>query len=331
MDAISRNAPVQSYQLTASGGTSNATYFLCRRLSGSAGHRGLYTYSRTFNQHRLTVLAGTEAEHYNSRSLNGSRSDYYLLGNLDYYYLNPGTSNITNGSSGSESALFSYFGRADYAFKDKYLLSATLRGDGSSRFSPSNQYAYFPGVAAWRLSGEPFLKSVHWINDLKLRVGYGITGNQRIPDFQYLARIQSSLTGTSYALGGGNALTTGVWQNSYDNPDVKWESTSSTNIGLDSTLLNGAVDGGIDWYSRRTTGMLYPVPLPSSSVGQGASPYQNVGKMSNKGIELQLGYHYNQAGDANSFKFDIGVNFSTYRNKIVSLSNTLNQQPYGNL
>jgi TonB-linked SusC/RagA family outer membrane protein len=288
------------------------------------------TYNKVFNDvHRLNILAGSEAIRSRNRQLNGGRNDYFILGDLDYYYLNTGSSNISNASTGSVGSLFSYFGRADYSYKDRYLASITLRRDGSSNFGPENKYGYFPAASlAWRISQEPFLKNTKWLTDLKIRAGYGETGNQRIPGFQYLNRYQSSIINSAYPLGGGNALTTGVWQNAYTNPDVKWESLSSINIGADFNLFEGSVDGSFDWYSRKTTDMLYPVPLPATAAGLGSSPYVNVGDMSNKGVEVTLGYHYGRKDDR-PLKFDIGINFSKNVNKITKLAPGISQQPYG--
>jgi len=289
------------------------------------------TYNKVINEvHRLNLLVGSEAIRSRNRQLNAGRNDFFLLGDLDYYYLNTGSSNIGNSSTGSVGSLFSYFGRADYSYKDRYLASITLRRDGSSNFGPENKFGYFPAASvAWRISEESFLKNTGWITDLKIRAGYGETGNQRIPGFQYLNRFQSSIINAAYAVGGGNALTTGVWQNAYSNPNVKWESLSSINIGADFNLLDGSVDGSFDWYNRKTTDMLYPVPLPATASGLGSSPYVNIGDMSNKGVELTLGYHYGKKNDR-PLKFDIGFNFSKNVNKILELAPNINQQGYGN-
>lgn len=287
------------------------------------------TYKKNWNDvHNLTLLAGTEAIKNRFRQLNGSRNTYFLLGNQDYYYLDAGTTNIGNSSFGGVGSLFSLFGRADYSYKDRYLLSATVRRDGSSNFGPENKYGVFPaGSVAWRLSEEEFLKGNKLFTDLKLRAGYGVTGNQRIPGFQYLSLYQQSIGTSSYPFGG--SLVNGIWQNTYNNPSVKWEQLSSINVGLDFTLANGVFDGAFDWYDRKTKDMLYPVPLPNYAAGGGSSPYVNIGDMSNKGFEISLGYHYGRVDDK-PFKFDAGVNFSRNVNQIVRLAPSVSQQIYGN-
>jgi TonB-linked SusC/RagA family outer membrane protein len=289
------------------------------------------TYNTVISdKHRLNLLAGTEAIKSRNRQLNGGRNDFFILGDPDYYYLNVGSSNISNASTGTVGSLFSIFGRADYSFNDRYLASVTLRRDGSSNFGPENKYGYFPaGSVAWRLSEENFIKdNAKWVNDLKFRVGYGETGNQRIPGYQYVNRFQTSLLNAAYSFSGNNSLTTGLWQNSYENPAIKWESLSSLNIGLDFTLFNSVIDGSFDWYNRKTSDMLYPVPLPATAVGQGTPPFVNVGDMSNKGVELTLGYHYGR-NDERPIKFDAVFNISRNVNKIDRLAPGIDQQPYG--
>ena len=288
-------------------------------------------YSKVFNEkHRLNALIGTEAIRSRSRQLSAGRNDFFLLGNPDYYYLSTGSSNISNTSTGSIGSLYSLFAKLDYSFNDRYLASFTIRRDGSSNFGPSNKYGNFPAVsAAWRISEENFMKDVKWITDLKIRAGYGQTGNQRIPGYQYINRFESSIINAAYAVGGGNSLTTGVRQNAYQNTDIKWESLESLNIGLDFTLLGGAVDGSVDWYNKKTTDMLYNLPLPSSIVGLGSSPFVNIGDMSNKGIEFNVAYHHGRSADS-PVKFDIGLNFSKNKNKIVQLAPGILNQIYGN-
>jgi len=287
-------------------------------------------YKKTFGKHVFNILAGTEAIRSRNRQLNAGRNDFFLLGNQDYYYLNAGASNFSNSSTGTIGSLFSLFAKADYSFNDRYLLSATIRRDGSSNFGPDNKYGYFPAVSgAWRISEEDFMKDNSLFSDLKFRVGYGQTGNQRIPSFQYLSRFQSAVNSAGYPLGGGNGVISGVYQNAYSNPAVKWESLSSLNIGLDFTVKGGALDGSVDWYNKKTSDMLYPVPLPSTAVGMGTSPFVNAGDMSNKGVEVNLGYHVNRNND-NPFKFDAGINFSRNINKVVKLADGITKQPYGN-
>ncbi len=287
------------------------------------------TYKNTFGGiHDLTVLAGTEAVESKWHELVGNGNDFFISGDLNYYYLN--TAAVTRGESvGSEGALFSIFGRADYSFDDRYLLSATVRRDGSSAFGPDDRYGLFPAASvAWRLSSESFMSNVTWADDLKLRAGYGTTGNQRIPTFQFLRRYASGVGQSFYPIAGGGELSSGLWTSNYNNPNVKWEEMKSVNVGLDFTLFNGTIDGAIDWFDRRTSGVLYPVPQPSAAVGTGSSPFVNSGDMKNSGFEVSVNYHYTQPDSDHPFQFDVGAFFSRYTNDIVQLAPSVTEQPY---
>jgi TonB-linked SusC/RagA family outer membrane protein len=291
-----------------------------------------WTNTLTYNPYlgednKLTILAGTEAIKSRGRNLSGNRNSYFTLSSLDYFYLNAGTSNIGNASSGSVGSLFSLFAKADYSFMDRYLLSVTVRRDGSSNFGANNLYGTFPGVSgAWRISQEDFMQDTDWLTDLKVRAGYGITGNQRIPGYQYLNRFASSLTQSSYPIGG--TTQSGIWQSSYANEDVKWEQVKSLNLGLDFTILNGDIDGSFDWYNKTTDDMLYRLPLPAIAVGRAESPYVNIGSMNNKGVEFSLGYHYGHR-QGTPFTLDLSANISRNRNEIVALAPSVDQQIFG--
>ncbi|QNL49155.1 TonB-dependent receptor [Olivibacter sp. SDN3] len=306
-------------------------------MSESQGYNAEWTWTNTLNynlniddQHLLNVVAGTEAINYVERNMGGGRNNYFILGNLDYYYLDRGTANITNNSNGTQRSLFSIFAKADYSFSNRYLVSLTARRDGSSNFGPTYQYGFYPaGSIGWRLSEEAFLKDVSWLDDFKIRGSYGLTGNQNIPAFQFLNRYQASLASSSYPTPGGSSISTGVWQNAYSNEEVKWEEVGSLNIGADFTLANGMFEGTFDWYNRNTKDMLYPVPLPAIAVGAGSSPFVNIGDMRNRGVELGLVYHYGRTND-NPFKFDVTANFSKNENLLVSLAPSVSQQLYGN-
>jgi len=285
------------------------------------------TFKRNFHQHSLSVLAGTEAVKSNYRQVTGSGNNFFLYGDINYYYLSA-ASTTSSTSAATNSSLFSLFGRVDYSFSDKYLLSGTVRRDGSSNFGPANRYGVFPAAsAAWRISKEDFLKTTTWLNDLKIRAGWGITGNQNIPAFQYLKTYQSSLTTSSYPIG-GTATSAGIWVNSYNNASIKWEQVQGINIGLDFSILENKLEGSFDWYNKDTKDMLYPVPLPSVAVGGGSSPYVNIGKMNNKGVEFMLTYHYNSNPSPNAFRFDATGTISHNANKIVELTPTINYVPY---
>ncbi len=289
------------------------------------------TYKRTIKQdHDFSLLAGSEAIRNTYRDLTAARNGFFLLGDQNYYYLNAGSSNISNNETGGINSLYSLFGRIDYGFQDKYLFSATLRRDGSSNFGALNRFGYFPAVSgAWRITGESFAKNVSWLQDLKVRVGYGETGNQNIPANNALNVYQSLNASSFYPINGTSSLVPGIRQNQIGNPDLKWEQLKSINVGLDFTLFNGVLDGSLDIYRRITSGMLFPVPLPSQTAGQANSPYVNAGSMRNQGVEVVLNYHYNQKSN-HPFKFDAGLNFASNANQLLQLAPGINNAPYGN-
>lgn len=286
------------------------------------------TYNKTFDKHTLNVLAGTEAISNRIRDLSGSRNNFFTLNSLDYFYLNAGTANFGNASSGAVGSMFSIFGKVDYSFDERYILSGTIRRDGSSNFGPENKYGVFPGISgAWRISSEEFMQSVDWITDLKIRAGYGVTGNQRIPAYNYLNRFASSINESSYPIGG--VVESGLWQSDYANEEVKWEQVNALNLGVDFTLFNGDFDGAVDYYDKKTKDMLFRVPLPATAVGRALSPYVNVGNMRNHGLEVSLGYHYGHRQNSD-FKLDLSGTFARNINEVTALAPSVVQQNYGN-
>lgn len=304
-------------------------------LSEYQGKGTEWTWSNTLNYthnfddiHNLTLLLGTEAIKGSSHQLNGSGRDFFVTGDLNYYYINTAATN-TAGSSGGSSSLFSVFGRADYSFMSKYLVSATLRRDGSSNFGPENRYGLFPAASvAWRLSNEGFMNNSTWMDDLKIRAGYGVTGNQSIPSFQYLRRFASGINNSSYPITGGE-LASGLWTSNYDNRAIKWEERSSINIGVDYSLFDYKIDGSIEWFNTATKGVLYPVPQPTAAVGSGASPFINSGDIKNTGVEFAINYHHNMSSTGSDvFQFDVGASVSSYKNMLESLAPTVSEQPY---
>ncbi|WP_240163916.1 SusC/RagA family TonB-linked outer membrane protein [Spirosoma taeanense] len=278
-------------------------------------------YSRTFaNVHKLSVLAGSEAIRGTGRDFSATRTTFFSE-DPQYMFLNSGTAGINNSGSGYEWALFSLFGKVNYSLKDRYLLEATIRRDGSSRFGQNNRYGTFPAVSAgWRLSDESFMAGLTWINDLKIRAGWGQTGNQEIGNYNGFSTYRSSLSQSSYAIdGSNNSVQSGFDTEAFGNPDAKWETTTQTNIGLDATLLKGKLGITLDLYDRTTSDMLYQVSLPATQ-GVATIPFVNVGEMNNKGIDL--GLNFNGKALDGSLSYGVGVNFSTYKNRVVRLNSS---------
>ncbi|MCX2740309.1 SusC/RagA family TonB-linked outer membrane protein [Pontibacter anaerobius] len=224
----------------------------------------------------------------------------------------------------TNNVLLSYFGRMNYAFKDRYILTATLRRDGSSRFSPENRWGTFPALAfAWRINEEPFLQNVTAISDLKLRVGYGITGQQDIGGFYpYLPRYVPSNVEGSYQL--GDTFYSTLRPQGYD-ANIKWEETKTYNAGLDFGFVNNRVTGSLDYYFKKTDDLLAIIPVPAGS-NLTNRLYTNVGSIENQGLEAVLNFN---AISTEKLSWDIGVNGTYNINEITSLSKVESEDAVG--
>ena len=282
------------------------------------------TYTNLFNDvHRVTVLAGTEAIRDGlGRSMTGQRYDYLYEDNENTWVLNMGEKNTDMRAESEyrgESAWFGIFARADYSFMDKYLFTGIVRRDGVSRFSESNRYGVFPSVSlGWRVSEEGFMESTRtWLDDMKLRVGYGQVGNAQVPrqtNFAY--EFTTDPNRTNYDLSGTNTASyTGYRLQRFGNPDTKWEAVETTTVGLDATLLNGKFGVNLEWYSKRTTDMLLPASY-SALAGEADKPYVNFGNMKNDGFDIALNYR-DRSGD---FSWDVNFIVSRYVNEVTKIS-----------
>lgn len=266
------------------------------------------TYNKKFNEdHSFTGMLGISWQHidnaFASAGATGFEDDFFQYNNLG-----AGTSPSV-GSTVNAYGLNSYFGRLNYNYKEKFLLTATGRLDGSSKFGKSNRYAFFPSFAfAWRLSEEDFVKSVSAISNLKLRTSYGVTGN--------------SETGAYAALGGlgnytvvfGGSKASGIGISTLANPDLQWEKTAQTNLGLDLGLLDNKINLEVDLYYKKTTDMLLGAPVPASS-GY-SSITKNIGSMENKGFEVSLNTINLSTG---KFSWETTFNLSFNKNEVLAL------------
>ena len=282
------------------------------------------TYNQTFNDvHKINVLLGTEAIRDGlGRRVDAQRTNFLYEYNADTWVLNLGENNndrIAKSWYNGEFALFGIFGRADYSFADKYLVTGILRRDGVSRFSPANRYGTFPSVSlGWRLSEEGFLEtSRDWLDDLKLRAGYGQAGNAEIPrKYNFAYEYTTDPTRSNYDLGGANtSATTGYRLLFYGNEDTKWEAIETINVGLDATILNGKFGLGVEWYTKTTTNMLLGATY-SALAGDPGKPYINFGDMNNTGVDVNFNYR-DSNGD---FSWDVALNLSHYKNEVLRLS-----------
>ncbi len=276
-------------------------------------------YSKTFaDLHNLSVIFGTEAIDNRWNELGANRTDY-TLSDPEYIQLNTGIQTQTNFGSLSSWSLFSQFGRLNYSYADKYLFEGVVRRDGSSRFGTS-KYGVFPAFSAgWRISNEAFMAGTkNWLNALKLRGGWGQTGNDAVGNYNSYTQFGFHLNDSFYGIDGSNGGqgTTGFYQRTFGNADVRWEATSTTNFGMDATLLDN-LNVSVDLWQRRTTDMLFPKAIPQV-LGQASAPSVNVGEMLNRGFDITIGYGGSALG--NELKYNIDLNVSHYKNEIVALT-----------
>jgi TonB-linked SusC/RagA family outer membrane protein len=271
-------------------------------------------YSRQMSSHSFTVLLGQEATAGSSRFLTASLANL-LSTDLSARYIQDalGDSKTKSvNSSGGESALLSYFGKADYNFAEKYIASLTVRRDGSSRLGPTSRWGTFPAAGlGWRISKEKFLTGNKIISDAMLRVGYGVTGNQSIPSGRTLNQFGGSNGDTYYDITGSNStVQAGYRQTSLGNANLKWEENRSTNFGADLSLFDNSLSLIIDVYDRATNNLLFDPALPGTA-GIAAPPIVNIGKMNNKGFDISIGHQGNN--------WNVSGAISQYKNKIVSI------------
>jgi TonB-dependent starch-binding outer membrane protein SusC len=279
-------------------------------------------------KNRLNFLLGVESIKDNHEFFNAARTNF-LVDDLDNRFLSGGTGVQTNNGGGWNWALASEFGKVNYAFADKYLLEGTLRRDRSSRFAPQYRVAYFPAVSGgWVLSEESFAQPLSgWLGRAKLRAGWGQTGNQEIGNYNSLTQFAFNPITSIYDLNGSRASAVpGYELIQFGNPEARWETTTSTNLGLDLSLINNRIDMSFDWFTRETTDMLFPVQVPLTA-GVATAPFQNIGSMRNRGVDLALSYN-GQAANGN-LTYSIGGNVSTYRNEVLKTTGDPSTQYFG--
>ncbi|WP_026630039.1 SusC/RagA family TonB-linked outer membrane protein [Dyadobacter alkalitolerans] len=286
-------------------------------------------YAKTFGVHNFNFLVGTEAVKTYFAAFQATRSGF-AFDDLDYRYLDAGSaSGLANAGAGAErTALFSQFGKINYGFKELLLADFTLRRDGSSRFSEANRYGIFPAFSVgMRLTELEFMKPTKKVlDDLKLRFGWGKTGNQLIPNvYNAYTLYAPDPQNNAYDINGtGTSIVGGFDLVQFGNNNGKWETNTSTNIGLDAVLLNGKMEFVLDLYNRKTTDMLTQIAIPRTA-GTGTIPYTNIGEVSNKGFDIGLNYR-DKKGD---FYYAAGVNFGHYKNEVIKLNNDPNATIFG--
>jgi len=279
-------------------------------------------YKLNKGKHDLDFLAGMEANKYVTETMDASRQGVQFQ-NYDYAYLGTATGNMAMDGFGDKYNFLSYFSKFNYAYNSKYLLSASLRYDGSSKFGKNNQFGLFPAVSAgWRLSSEDFLSNSKTISDLKLRASWGKNGNlSNINSTATGTYFASDYNGTSYGIGGGEtgSLPSGYRRTQTGNEDLKWETTTQTDIGIDFGFLNQKIAGSLDYYHKSTNGMLFNPPY-LGTLGEGANQWVNAADMVNNGVELAVTY---QSNPQKSFTYSITGNISYNDNSITGLPNSV--------
>ena len=295
------------------------------------------SYDKTIGAHSFNVLLGQSATKFKGDELGGGRWDLvnpqkpsinYSTG--DIVYSEDASGNITGASAHfnvyggpyTEHRLSSMFARVGYDFDERYMLQATVRRDGSSRFGSNNKYGVFPSFSlGWNIMNENFMeKTRSWLSNMKLRVSWGKNGNDNIGDFLY-----TTLTsmGSNYYFGKNSNMTIGSKANRLANPDLKWEESEQTDIGLDFGFFNGALTFTADYFIKKTNGMIIEMPIPSY-VGE-SKPFGNVGDMENSGFEFELGYR----GHVGDFNYSIKGNASYLHNELKNLGNDTGFLNYG--
>ncbi len=274
-----------------------------------------FTYNNTFNKiHALNVVVGTERQNFQQLSFGTSTQG---LSDNFYQYYNLGAGSIPGLPSSNYTAwqMQSFYGRVNYGYKDKYLVTLTGRTDGSSRFGENVKYGFFPSAAlAWRISQEDFLKDNKTISDLKIRLSYGLTGNSEIGQYQSLANIRTTVNGNpnNYVFGGSQAIATTL--TSIGNPDLQWEKTAEYDLGVSFGLFDNRITLEADAYSKKTQALLLNAPLPETSGFN--SVYKNIGKLENRGLEFSLNTVNIKTKD---FSWNTNFNISFLKNKILAL------------
>ena len=270
------------------------------------------TYDRDlWEGHHFQVMVGHEAQWGNWESLSGTRKNY-ISDALHSLNVGDASTATNSGDDGTQWSIESYFGRLNYNMYDRYLLTATLRADGSSSFGPNNHWGWFPSAAvAWRINNESFMKNIGWLSNLKLRLGWGHVGNQSSASYAYGAVMANTAT----------AWGTGYYPGNFANLNLKWESTNSWNLGLDFAALNNRIEFIVDAYHKKTDNLLMQASLPSYVINNDwmgmTAPWVNTGAIKNKGIEFTL----NTVNISNKdWQWRTGATLSINRNELTKLN-----------
>lgn len=275
------------------------------------------TYSKTFGSHNVKVLLGTESNRNFMSNLSGTRGDILIEDDENYLVLDSGSGSQSTSGTKSINSLFSLFARLDYSYAEKYIINATIRRDGSSKFGINNRYGYFPAVAVgYRISSEPFMENLTWLTDLKLRASYGIIGNQTaIPNENQYSTFQQTIAWSYPIQGFNNQIVQSYIQDRIGNPDARWEQSVTTNIGFDLSLFSGSFLMALDIFKRETKDLLVTEQAPTTGPDI-TQPMINAGNIENKGVDFSLTQRGRIAG---VLDYEVTGNFSAYKNTVTKV------------
>jgi TonB-linked SusC/RagA family outer membrane protein len=294
------------------------------RLDVSAGYGSTMTWTNTLNytnifgDHDVILLVGSEAIETTNRTVSGGSGRFFST-DLSFQTLDNGTIGISNNSSIGKSALFSLFSRVDYTFDSRYLLSATLRRDGSSVFGPERRFGFFPSVSVgWRVTEEAFMQDITWLNDLKVRGSYGILGSQNNVASTNAFSLYGSGLGTTYydITGASTSTVLGFARSRIGNLFTGWEENIVSNFGFDATVLDYNLEISAEYFKKSINGLLFTEPLPAVIIGGATAPTINIGDIQNTGVDGSIKYSNNVNNDLN---FGVTLNVTTYKNLVVDI------------
>ena len=279
------------------------------------------TYKHTFaDDHDMTLMIGTEAlKNGIGRNLSAARNNYIFPNDPNTWVIDNGDSaTVSNGGGqGGINTMFGLFARGDYSYKGKYLVTATFRRDASSRFAAKHRWGNFPSVSlGWRISDESFLAKAHdnWLDDLKIRAGYGTTGNSNIGNYNFATQF-SNATQFLYGIAGGNSgANVGFSTSTIGDTEARWETVEMMNVGADLTAFRNRLTAGVDFYVKKTSDMLVPASW-TTLAGTASKPDVNMGDMKNTGVDFQIGWR----DKVGQFSYNISANASWYKNEVVRL------------
>lgn len=293
-------------------------------VNTSTVNENILTYNAAFNKHEIGVLLGHSTQYYHEKYITAYKESF-ATDNL--YELDAATANDNAGGSAQEYSLQSFFGRINYNYDGKYLFEFNIRHDGSSRMPKKHRYATFPSVSgAWIVTNESFMKNVEPLSHLKIRASWGTLGNQEIGNYAYTATMSANY---NYYFGSSKVI--GMAEDIVANDDIKWETTAITDIGFDAAVWKGKINVTFDYFNKITSDILLQLSMPTTYLGTLSAPYQNAGKVRNRGWELSVNYNdYHR-----DWAWQAGFNLSAVRNKIIDNegidtygSHTINREGY---